>query len=145
MAIIIEQAKKSDFREIHRMILDFAAFQRTPEKVYTTVEQMEADGDLFKALIVKNEERAVGFATYYFGYSSWSGKNLYLDDIYLESDQRGKGIGDKMMDKLEEIAKNNKCKSMRWLVSKWNKSAIEFYKKRGASVDGTEFTCQLDL
>ena len=145
MAISIEQAQKSDLKEIHRMILDFATFQKTPEKVYITAEQMEADADLLKALIVRRDEKAIGFATYYFGYSSWSGRHLYLDDIYLESDQRGKGIGDQMMDKLELIARDNNCKSMRWLVSKWNESAIEFYKKRGASVDGTEFTCQLNL
>lgn len=145
MSITIEKAQKSDLKEIHRMILDFATFQKTPEKVYITAEQMETDADLLKVLIVKKDEKPVGFATYYFGYSSWSGRNLYLDDLYLESDQRGHGIGDQIMDKLELIARDNNCKSMRWLVSKWNESAIDFYKKRGASVDGTEFTCQLDL
>lgn len=145
MSISIEVAQKSDLTEIHQMILDFATFQKTPEKVYITVEQMEADAHLIKALIVRENEKAIGFATYYFGYSSWSGRHLYLDDIYLETAYRGQGIGDQMMDQLEELAKAEKCRSMRWLVSKWNDSAIEFYKKRGASIDSTEFTCQLDL
>lgn len=145
MSIIIKQASIKDFEEIHRMILDFASFQKTPEKVYTTVEQMQADAALIKALIIEDDGQAVGFATYYFGYSSWSGKNLFLDDIYLEKPYRRKGIGDLVMDNLEVIAKAEQCRSMRWLVSKWNESAIEFYKRRGASIDGREYTCQLNL
>lgn len=145
MAISITTALPADYAEIHRMISDFANFQKTPEKVSITLKQMLEDKALIQALVVKDKETAVGFATYYFGYSSWSGKHLYLDDIYLEVEQRGKGIGDQIMDQLEEIARQHSCKSMRWLVSKWNKSAIEFYKKRGASVDDTECTCQLNL
>jgi len=145
MTVSIKKAEIWDFEEIHRMILDFATFQKTPEKVSISVQEMLEDADIINALIIKEKDVSIGFATYYFGYSSWSGKHLYLDDIYIETAHRGNGLGHKIMDKLESIARSNNCKSMRWLVSNWNKSAIAFYKKRGASIDGTEFTCQLDL
>lgn len=145
MPITIEIATVADLKEIHRMILDFATFQKTPEKVSITHEQMVEDKDVFKALIAKQDGKSIGFATYYFGYSSWSGKLLYLDDLYIEEDQRGAGIGHLFMEELESIARKEGCKKMRWLVSKWNELAIGFYKKRGASIDSTEYTCEISV
>ncbi len=145
MPITIEKASSEDLKDIHRMILDFATFQRTPEKVSITHEQMVKDKDVFKALIAKDNGNAIGFATYYFGYSSWSGKLLYLDDLYIEEAHRGTGTGHLFMDKLESIAKTEGCKKMRWLVSKWNEPAISFYKKRSASIDSTEYTCEVSF
>lgn len=145
MDIDIRKASLSDYVEIHQMILDFATFQRTPEKVSITVDQMIENGDDFKALIARDSEKAIGFATYFFGFSSWSGKHLFLDDLYLETPYRNQGLGHLFMDQLEEIARQKSCKSMRWLVSKWNEPAINFYKKRGANIEGTEMTCQISF
>lgn len=133
----------SDYNEVHRMIMDFAIFQKTPEKVSITLDQMIENKEDFKSLIIRDGDRAIGFATYYFGFSSWSGRHLFLDDLYLETDYRNQGLGHRVMDNLEEIAKNEGCKSMRWLVSKWNEPAIGFYKKRGADIESTEMTCQI--
>ncbi|OEK05077.1 GNAT family N-acetyltransferase [Roseivirga misakiensis] len=143
--ITITKASAEDYAEIHQMILDFATFQKTPEKVSITLEDMKANIDDFKSLIIRDGEQAVGFATYYFGFSSWSGRHLFLDDLYLETDYRRQGLGERIMDTLETIANDHKCKSMRWLVSKWNDPAIAFYKKRGAEIDQTELTCMLKL
>ncbi|MFY0592466.1 GNAT family N-acetyltransferase [Roseivirga sp.] len=141
----ISQAQVSDYAEIHQMILDFATFQKTPEKVSISLDDMKINADDFKALIIRDQEKAIGFATYYFGFSSWSGRHLFLDDLYLETPYRKQGLGQEIMDQLESIAKNHQCKSMRWLVSKWNDSAIGFYKKRGAVIEDTELTCMLKL
>ena len=143
--IEIAQAKTEDYADIHQMIMDFAVFQKTPEKVSITLDQMLENGDDFKALIARDGQKAIGFATYYFGFSSWSGKHLFLDDLYLETDYRSQGLGHQFMDELERIAKSKNCKSMRWLVSKWNEPAISFYKKRGAIIESTEMTCQFKL
>lgn len=145
MSIEIIKATPSDYSDIHSMILDFATFQRTPEKVTITLEQMLENGQDFQALVAKDGQNYIGFATYYFGFSSWSGRHLFLDDLYLVEKHRGQGLGHQFMDKLEEIAKVQKCQSMRWLVSKWNAPAIAFYKKRGAIIADTEQTCQLSL
>lgn len=138
----ITQATLSDYADIHQMIMDFATFQKTPEKVSITLDQMKENGDEFKALIARDGDKAIGFATYYFGFSSWSGKHLFLDDLYLETDYRSQGLGHQFMDQLESIAKDKACKSMRWLVSRWNEPAIAFYNKRGAIIEDTEMTCQ---
>lgn len=143
--IKITPAVISDYEAIHQMILDFAIFQKTPEKVSITLDQMIEHKEDFKSLIIRDGDKAIGFATYYFGFSSWSGRLLFLDDLYLETDYRNQGLGHQIMDQLEEIARSEDCKSMRWLVSKWNEPAIGFYKKRGASIYDTEFTCQIDL
>lgn len=145
MTLSIKKAELLDFEEIHSMILEFATFQKTPEKVKLSLDQMINDKEFINALIIRNGQTAIGFATYYFGYSSWSGRHLYLDDLYIQSEYRSQGIGHQVLDVLEEEALSNQCKTMRWLVSKWNESAIGFYKKRGASVDDTEYTCQLNL
>ena len=141
----IRLATTTDFPAIHTMILEFAEFQKTPEKVTITPEQLIEDKDFFNCLVVTKDEVLVGFASYYFAYSSWSGKSLYLDDIYLTPASRGKDIGSKIMDKLEAIAKDNHCAKMHWLVSKWNEPAIEFYKKRDAIIYDTEYSCDFDL
>ncbi len=143
--IQIAQATLPDYADIHQMIIDFATFQKTPEKVSITLEQMLENGDDFKALIARDGDKAIGFATYYFGFSSWSGKHLFLDDLYLEIDYRQQGLGAQIMDRLEAIAKEQDCQSMRWLVSKWNEPAIAFYKKRGTIIEDTEMTCQFKL
>lgn len=141
----INQATTADYPEIHQMILDFATFQKTPEKVSITLEQMLSNAEDFKALIIRDGDRAIGFATYYFGFSSWSGKHLFLDDLYLETEYRKQGLGAQIMDQLEAIARDKDCKSMRWLVSRWNEPAIAFYKKRGTVIEDTEMTCQFKL
>jgi ribosomal protein S18 acetylase RimI-like enzyme len=141
----IRPATVNDFPAIHALILEFAEFQKTPEKVTITPEQLIKEEAFFNCLVVTKEETIVGFASYYFAYSSWSGKSLYLDDIYLKPELRGQDLGNNIMDKLEAIAKENNCAKMRWLVSKWNESAIGFYKKRGATIYDTEYTCEVDL
>lgn len=141
----IRTALPKDYPAIHALILEFAEFQKSPEKVTISVDQMNKDQDFFKSLVVTEEETIIGFASYYFSYSSWTGKSLYLDDIYLTNAARGKQIGSSIMDQLESIAKANDCTKMRWLVSKWNKSAIGFYKKRGAVVYDTEYVCDYNV
>ena len=143
--INIKKADISDLSELHQLILEFATFQKTPEKVSITLADITSNAEVFKALIVRDGEAAIGFATYYFGFSSWSGRHLYLDDLYLKEAYRNQGLGHRIMDTLENLAKEQGCKSMRWLVSKWNEPAIAFYKKRGASIESTEMTCQIEI
>ena len=145
MSIQILEAQTTDYKAIHRMIIEFATFQRTPEKVTITLEQMLENKDTFMALAMKDGDKYIGFATYYFGFSSWSGKHLFLDDLYLQEAYRNQGIGQQIMARLKQKAEVEGCKSMRWLVSKWNEAAIRFYQKLGASITETEMTCQLTL
>lgn len=105
---------------------------------------MTKDEKIFQCLVAENDESEItGFATFFFTYYSWSGKGLYIDDLYVKDSYRKKAIGKKLLDAIINIAKEEDCKKVRWQVSGWNKNAIDFYKKMGAVVDGTDINCDL--
>ena len=107
---------------------------------------MEEEKDLFQCMVAQNEEgKIVGFATFFFVYYSWSGKALYLDDLYIQPAHRGNKSGTKLMMAVKDFALNSHCKKMRWQVSSWNHNAITFYKSIGAVVDDVEINCDLNL
>jgi GNAT superfamily N-acetyltransferase len=147
MEIIIRPSTPQDFPTIHSLFLEFASFQKTPEKVKITVEQMQEDKDLFNCLVAEGTEgKIIGFATWFFAYYSWTGKAIYLDDLYVQDAFRKEGIGGRLLKAVIDLAKIEKCTKVRWLVSKWNTNAIEFYsKKMGAIITDTESCCDLTL
>lgn len=145
MTIVIRKAIATDFEEIHSLILEFAEFINTPEKVFTTASQMIKDKDYFNCLIALDKNKIVGFATYFNAYYSWTGRAIYLDDLYVLEHYRGHGIGNRLLDEVIEIAKREKCKKVKWQVSNWNEKAIAFYKMRGATIDTVEINCDLPL
>ena len=146
MDITIRPAHEMDFPEIFSLITEFSIFQGTPEKVSITVEQMQENKELFNCLVAETKDKhIVGFASFFFAYYSWSGKALYLDDLYVKETFRNQAIGKILFDAVLVYAKNNHCNKMRWLVSKWNTNAIGFYKSIGANIDETELTCDLTL
>ena len=146
MEITIRPANEMDFPEIFSLITEFSIFQGTPEKVSITVEQMQENKELFNCLVAETKDKhIIGFASFFFAYYSWSGKALYLDDLYVKETFRNQAIGKILFDAVLVYAKNNHCNKMRWLVSKWNTNAIGFYKSIGANIDETELTCDLTL
>ena len=146
MDITIRPANEMDFPEIFSLITEFSVFQGTPEKVSITVEQMQENIELFNCLVAEtNDKHIIGFASFFFAYYSWSGKALYLDDLYVKESFRKQAIGKMLFDAVLAFAKNSHCNKMRWLVSKWNTNAIGFYKSIGANIDETELTCDLTL
>ncbi|MCP1384073.1 GNAT family N-acetyltransferase [Runella salmonicolor] len=146
MNIVIRKGTPEDFPAIFQLIQEFAVFQKTPEKVTITLDQMLENKDLFQCLVVEKEDaQLIGFASFFMAYYSWSGKALYLDDLYVKKEFRGHQIGTQLLDRLIDYANAEQCKKVRWQVSNWNKEAIEFYKKMGAKVDDTEINCDLYL
>ena len=146
MDINIRPANEMDFPEIFSLITEFSVFQGTPEKVSITVDQMQENKELFNCLVAETKDKhIIGFASFFFAYYSWSGKALYLDDLYVKETFRNQAIGKMLFDAVLVYAKNNHCNKMRWLVSKWNTNAIGFYKSIGANIDETELTCDLTL
>ncbi len=141
----IRKANPSDFKKVHELIVEFATFIKTPEKVLITPDQMTEDQDIFNCLVATSGNEIIGFATYFFSYYSWTGKAIYLDDLYVKNDYRGKGIGNTLFDRVIEIGKSESCFKMKWQVSNWNAKAQEFYKSRGAEIDNVEINCDLVL
>ncbi|HEY5407605.1 MAG TPA: GNAT family N-acetyltransferase [Ginsengibacter sp.] len=146
MNVIIRKADEQDFPSIFALMKEFSVFQKTPEKVRLTLEQLIAEKDIFQCIVATTDDNEIiGFASFFFTYYSWSGKGLYLDDLYVKEGFRNQSIGKKLLEAIIDFAKQERCKKVRWLVSGWNTNAIEFYKKMGAVVDGTELTCDLSL
>lgn len=145
MNLIIRKAGVDDFASIYALIKEFSEFIKTPEKVSITVEQMINEKDYFHCFVAEFENRILGFATYFTAFYSWSGKAIYLDDLYVIPDYRGKGIGHKLFSEIIRTAKTLQCKKVKWQVSNWNAKAIEFYKKLGAEIDTIEINCDLKL
>jgi len=141
----IRLAEEKDFPAIFSLIQEFAVFQQTPDKVSITPAQMEADKGLFQAFVAEVDGAVVGFATFFWAYYSWSGKALYLDDLYLQPAFRGLGMGKGLLQAVIELAQSRNCKKVKWQVSNWNKHAIAFYKAMGAVVDDVEINCDLLL
>jgi GNAT superfamily N-acetyltransferase len=137
MKIKIIKAKKRDFTDIIRLINELANFENLnpPDKKAQRRLYKDAFGKnpLYKVLLAKTNDEAVGYAFYFYTYSSFlARKTLYLEDIYISENYRKHGIGKKLIEELVNIAKKNKCGRMEWCVLDWNTSAIEFYNKLGA-------------
>src|SRR5690606_32822000 len=124
---------------IHELIIELAVYEKEPDAVSTTPEQLLID--LFQekrcfAFVAENEHgKIVGFALYYFGYSTWKGRTIYLEDLYVQPEYRKDGVGGKLFDRVVEEGKKQGAKRMDWQVLEWNTSAIEFYNKKGALLD----------
>lgn len=145
MNFSIRKADENDFEEILSMIKEFSEFQKTPEKVSITLDQLIKDKDIFQCLIAVNEKEIMGFASYYFTYNSWSGKGLYVDDLYVKQFYRKHSAGKKLLDTVIDLAKSQQCINVRWLVSKWNLNAINFYKNMGAIIDEVDLNCNFKI
>lgn len=147
MQVNIRRGTKKDLPTVWRLIKELAEYEKAPHEVTLTLEQFEQDGfgerPLYEFLVAEEENQIVGMALFYFAYSTWKGKMIYLDDIIVTQEYRRKGIGKKLMDALINYAKEAGAKQLRWHVLTWNTPAINFYKKYNANLDPEWITCKL--
>ena len=133
----IRAAKPGDEQAIFSLIKELALYEKAPEQVSNSAEQLSQD--LFKsficeAIVAEENKEIVGFALFYTAYSTWKGKILYLEDFYVQENYRKNGVGNLLFEKVVEIAKEKKVKRMDWQVLEWNKLALDFYDKKGAEL-----------
>lgn len=137
MPVSIRTATAADVPEILRFIKALAVYEREPDAVRTTEQDLLRDGfgprPYFECLIAEQDGRPAGFALYFFTYGTWSGRpGLFLEDLFVEPELRGQGIGKALLIRLGEIAVERNCSKMKWEVLDWNQSAIDFYSSLGA-------------
>lgn len=145
MTYSIRRATEQDFPAILAMIKELALYEKAPEKVTNTVEQMKREKDLFRSFIVEKEDgEPIAMALYFFAYYTWVGKSLYLDDIYVKEPYRKDGIGSALLRKVFEDARAEGCKRVRWQVLNWNEPAIQVYKRYNAEIDDEWLNCSFD-
>ncbi len=140
----IRKGEERDFADVLALIKELALFEKAPEKVTNTVEQMQEEQDLFELFVVEKDNEIVAMALYYFSYYTWVGKSLYLDDLYVKTEHRGSGIGQELIQKLFKVAQEENCSRVRWQVLDWNEPAMKLYDKMGATLDGEWINCDFD-
>lgn len=146
MTYRIVKITDEDFDTLVSLFHEFALFEKLPEKMINTVERMKEEKDFINGFVVKDQRnKIVGYVTFFFAYYTWTGKSLYMDDLYVRPEYRGKGLGSKLINKVIDFAQKNKCNKRRWQVSNWNHPAIGFYKSIGAQIDDVESNCDLLL
>ncbi|PAW94163.1 GNAT family N-acetyltransferase [Mucilaginibacter sp. MD40] len=135
----IRIATKADCPRLMELIRELALFERAPEQVTVTLEEFEEAGfgkkPVWKAFVVETHGVVVAFALYYVRYSTWKGSRLYLEDLIVTEEFRGKGIGKMLFDRLFQEVRELGFSGMVWQVLDWNEPAINFYKKYGADLD----------
>ncbi len=145
--ITIDFVTENDLEGVYNLVYELAVYEKAPDQVITNPQILKEgfQNKFFNALIAKEDKKIVGIALYYFGFSTWCGKMLYLDDFVVTDEHRGKGIGKMLLDRLMVIAKEENAKQIRWHVLEWNKPAINFYKKFPVKFDGEWITCKVNL
>lgn len=140
MDVNIRKATKEDLPVILTLIKELAEYEKAPDEVTLTLTELEEDGfgesPLYEAFVAeKDDKMIVGMAFFYFAYSTWKGKCLYLEDIIISVNYRRQGIGTQLFDAVLKKAKNVGAKRLMWQVLEWNTPAIEFYRtKYGADI-----------
>jgi GNAT superfamily N-acetyltransferase len=138
--ILIREAKPKDISAVLQLIRELADFEREPKAVVNT--ESELHQHIFKdkicnAIVADENNEIIGFALYYNSYSTWKGKCLYLEDLYVQEARRKHGVGALLFEKIISIAEYQKVRRLEWLVLDWNQPAIQFYKKYGANLDNS--------
>jgi len=144
MDIRIRKIEEPDYATLILLFREFALFEKTPDKMTNTLEQMlEEKEHLLGFVAVNAQNEIMGYVTFFFAYYTWTGKSLYMDDLYVRPEFRAKKIGTKLIDQVIRFAKTENCRKLRWQVSEWNQPAIDFYKSLGANIDSVESNCDL--
>lgn len=147
MNITIRKATSADMPSIFNLVKELAVYERAGDEVDTSAELYKKDfeAEYFNAIVAEdadNDNKIIGVALYYFPYSTWKGRYIWLEDFVVEEKYRGKGVGKILFDEMIAITKQHKT-LLKWQVLDWNEPAINFYKKYNASFEHQWVTCRL--
>ena len=146
METFIRTAEVTDFPEILELFREFSVYQKLPERMRNNLDRMMEEQDFFHCFVAEDsQKKIIGYTTWFYTYFTWSGKGMYIDDLFVKPEYRGSGIGKMLLNKVNDLARESKCHKLRWQVSWWNKPAIAFYEKMGAEIDDLEKNCDLNL
>ncbi len=139
MSIIIRTAVKEDCERLLELIHELAVYERAPHEVTVSLEEFQnagfGDDPVWKAFVAEENGIIHGFGLYYIRYSTWKGCRMYLEDLLITEQMRGKGLGRMILDRLIEEAKEKDFNGICWQVLDWNDPAINFYKKYNTEFD----------
>lgn len=146
MKATIRAAKQEDMASVLSLIKELAEFEKAPQEVIVTEQDLLKDGfdyEHFKVNVAELEGKIVGIALFYIGYSTWKGKMVYLDDLVVKEDFRNNGIGRELLQSVISFANQVNARLIKWQVLHWNEKAINFYKRYDITMDNEWVDCKM--
>lgn len=148
MSQTIREASKEDMPAVLELIRELAVFEKEPDAVIVTAEDLKRDGfgenPAFRCFVAEVDGEIQGMALIYFRYSTWKGKTVHLEDLIVREEFRGKGLGNALYRRVIEYAREQGVKRTEWVVLDWNTPARDFYERSGATVFTDWCTVQMD-
>ena len=145
--IIIRRAVAEDCPRLLELIQELAEYERAPQEVTVTLQHFINSGfgdqPVWWAFVAVVDGKVQGFALWYIRYSTWKGQRLYLEDLIVTQEMRGRGLGKLLFDRLIVEMREKKYSGMVWQVLDWNEAAINFYKKYQAAFDAGWVNCSI--
>lgn len=134
----VRSATRADMKAVHGLITELAVYEKEPEAVIISAEDLERHGfeeNRFDCFVAEVAGTVIGMALFYERYSTWKGPTIHLEDLYIQPQHRGNGTGRLLFDRVVREAKRRHAGRMEWTVLEWNEPAINFYKTYNASLD----------
>jgi GNAT superfamily N-acetyltransferase len=141
--MLIRKGTPQDLNAVFELIYELAVFEEAPQEVSNSPEKMLEEFDSYHFFVAEDDGKVVGVALYFFSYSTWKGRSLYLDDIVVTQSRRREKIGSQLFEAVLNEAKVQKVGKMHWQVLDWNLAAIEFYKKYQTEFDSQWINCKI--
>ncbi|MFN4079561.1 MAG: GNAT family N-acetyltransferase [Saprospiraceae bacterium] len=122
---------------VFRLVQALADYEKAPHEVLTSPDEYLADYEAgrFECLVAEHAAEVIGMALFFNAYSTWKGKMLYLDDLVVAQEYRGKGVGQALYDAFITLASERGCRLAKWQVLEWNTPAVRFYERNGAIIE----------
>ncbi len=137
--IIIRKATANDCPRIMELVHELAVYERAPAEVTVTLDHFIESGfgpnPVWWSFVAEEDGVINGFALYYIRFSTWKGQRMYLEDILVTENARGRGLGKLLMDALIAEAQERNLSGIAWQVLEWNEPALNFYRKYNANFD----------
>nr|WP_315241277.1 GNAT family N-acetyltransferase [uncultured Flavobacterium sp.] len=134
----IRKGKPEDMKSVLALIQELAIFEKEPDAVLITEEDLIRDGfgenPLFHVFVADVDKEIVGIALYYYRYSTWKGKTIHLEDLIVKEKMRGTGLGSALYSEIIKQGKKENVRRIEWNVLNWNTPAVNFYENSGAKV-----------
>ena len=141
MNVVIRRGTPQDFPQLLALVRELAEFEESSSGVKNSAQQMEQEQDEFDFFVAVDGTTLIGMAVFSTVYSTWYGKSLYLDDLYVREAYRNQKVGTRLLRAVFKFAKAESCHRLRWQVLDWNSNAMAFYRKIGADIDTTVQNC----
>jgi GNAT superfamily N-acetyltransferase len=149
MKITVRQAVREDCARLMELVRELAEFEHALHEVSILPEDFAESGfgenPVWWAQVAECDGCVCGFALYYIRFSTWKGQRMYLEDLYITKEMRGKGVGTLLLECLIDEARRKGFTGIGWQALEWNKPALAFYEKYGAKFDAEWVNCSIEL